>query len=72
MISICLLFDIRIFEKKLIIINRHKISLEIKKLCEISKFKLLNISKVSALWNNKGAVITREPFKKYTKSWFDL
>jgi len=53
-----------IFAKKLSAINTYKNSFDINKLCEISKFKLLKIFRVSVLWNNNGAVIIRDPLKK--------
>ena len=61
---ICLFKEIKIFAKKLITIKKYKNSFEINRLCEISKFKFLKISKVSFLLNNNGEVITREPLKK--------
>ena len=64
LISICLFNEIIIFANKLIAINIYKNSFDINKLCEISKFKLLKIFRVSVLWNNNGAVITRDPLKK--------
>ena len=64
LISICLFNEIIIFANKLSAINTYKNSFDIDKLCEISKFKLLKIFRVSVLWNNNGAVITRDPLKK--------
>ena len=52
------------FEIKLRNINKYNISLLIRIFDEISKFKDLIIVKVSFLWNNKGDIITSEPFKK--------
>ena len=46
---ICLFKEIKIFAKKLITIKKYKNSFEINRFCEISKFKLLKISKVSFL-----------------------
>ena len=64
LISICLFNEIIIFANKLIAIKAYRNSSDINKLCEISKFKLLKILRVSVLWNNSGAVITRDPLKK--------
>ena len=64
LILICLLNEIIIFANRLIAINTYRNSFDINKLCEISKFKLLKIFKVSVLWNNNGAVITKDPLKK--------
>ena len=44
--------------------NKYKISLLIKIFPEISKFKDLNIDKVSFLWKSKGDIITKQPLKK--------
>ncbi len=62
--SICLLTEIIMFENKLIAIRTYKVSSNVKKLLETSKFKLLNIFKVSFFLNNRGAVITIEPLKR--------
>ena len=64
LISICFFDEIIIFANKLIAMNAYRNSLDVNKLCEISKFKLLKIFKVSLLWNNNGAIITRDPLKK--------
>ena len=64
LISICLFNEIIMFATKLIAINKYRNSFDINELCEISKFKLSKIFRVSFLWNNNGAVITRDPLKK--------
>ena len=35
---------------------------------KILKFKISNIALVLSLWNNNGAIITDDPFKKYKNS----
>ena len=63
-ISICLFNEITMFANKLVAININRNSFDINKFCVISKFKLLKILRVSVLWNNSGAVITKDPLKK--------
>ncbi len=62
--SALLLFEIYKDDKKLKnkkIIKNWSLKNEFSK---ILKFKILNISLVASLWNNNGAIITDEPFKK--------
>ena len=64
LISTSFLFDIYIDEIKL----KHKNEiknwlLKIEDL-KTKKFKIWNISFVASLWNNNGAIITEDPFKK--------
>ena len=62
--SIFFLFEIYIDDKKLK--HRNIIKNWLLKIEDSNtwKFKFLNITIVASLWNNKGAVITEDPFKK--------